>query len=141
MIGLFIFVLFSLPYAIYRYYKAKYKQARGKEEQAWWAFRTATFYLHLTADRRIGLTPMQYAVNVVDKKYGTQLANFMTIFLKKKYANQPLTAGELNHTATFLAPFLQTVGKQIKPIRKIAGFLNPFALLSYYRLPTDEKEM
>ena len=49
----------------------------------------------------------QYAREVIDPRFGTSFTSFMNVYLKQKYAKQPLTQNEQQLAAGFLNPFLK----------------------------------
>jgi hypothetical protein len=82
---------------------------------------------------------MQYARDVVDPQLGTSLTPFMNIYLKKKYAKQPLTPSEQQYVNGFLQPFLQTARKKIKFSTRFFGFLNPARCAGFFVMPEEEE--
>ena len=86
-------------------------------------------------------TPMQFARETIDPLFGTSFTGFMNIYLKKKYANQPLTASEQNIVSGFLLPFLAAVRKNTGFKTTFLGFINPLRCIGFYMVPEeDEKE-
>lgn len=85
---------------------------------------------------------MQYAREVVDPLLGTSFTGFMNVYLKKKYAKQPLNASEQQYVTGFLKPFLKTSQSIIKFSKRFGGFLNPLRCAGFFMMPDDdEKEM
>jgi len=85
-------------------------------------------------------TPMQYARDVVDPAMGTSFSQFMNIYLKKKYAKQPLNPAERQYVYEFLKPFIKTVRKKVSFKKRFAGFINPLRSIGFFVMPEDEKE-
>jgi len=141
-IGALILLLLLLPEMILRYFIIRYNNARPDGDKPYWAYKAATYYLHMTGIFRGTNTPMQYARNTVDPKLGTSFTGFMNVYLKKKYAKQTLTSQEQQYVNGFLKPFLQMAGKKIKFSTLFFGFLNPIRSAGFFVMPEeDEKEV
>jgi hypothetical protein len=138
VLGAFILLLLLVPGLILRYYIARYKRAKADGDKPYWAYRAATYYLHMAGMPRGSRTPMQYARDVVDPQLGTSLAGFMNVYLKKKYAKQNLNAGEQQYVTAFLTPFLATARKSIKFKKRLFGFLNPVRSAGFFVMPGEE---
>ena len=142
IVGAFILLLLTLPEMIMIYFITRYKKAKADGNKPYWAYRAATYYLHMAGILRGSRTPMQYARNVVDPQLGTSFTGFMNIYLKKKYAKQALTVPEQQYVNGFLKPFLQTSYKKITFSKRLLGFLNPIRSLSFFMTSEeDEKEV
>lgn len=133
-----LLLFFLLPTLIMAYYRTRYGNAKG-EAKAYWAYRAAFFYLHQVGIFRHGETPMQYARQVADPQLGTSLAGFMNIYLKLKYAKQPLTVREQETVDGFLGAFLATARKKLPASQRIKGFLNPMRSFGFFSQPDDEE--
>jgi len=138
IIGGILLLLLLLPWSILQYYLMRYRRADANGSKPYWAFRTATYYLHMCGIVRGTLTPMQYAKNIVDPMLHTDLVSFMNVYLKKKYAKQTLSSHELEQVNLFLHPFLAAARKQIKAGTRITGFLNPVRCASFFVMPEDD---
>lgn len=136
--GGILLLLLLLPGVVLRYYLLRYRNADANKDKPYWAFRAATYYLHMCGMVRGTATPMQYAREVVDPEFGTAFAGFMNIYLKKKYAKQSLTAGEQEKVNSFLHPFLNELRNKIKLSTRLSGFLNPVRCASFFVMPEDE---
>ena len=136
--GAFILLLLLIPEIIFRYYKLRYRNSKPDGDKPYWAYRAATYYLHMTGLSRGTLTPMQYARDVVDPLLGTSFTGFMNVYLKKKYAKQPLNANEQQYVNNFLNPFLKTARNKIKFSKRFFGFLNPVRSAGFFVMPEDE---
>lgn len=135
--GILLFILL-LPSIVLQYYLLRHRNAAADGAKSYWAFRTASYYLHMCGMFRGTLTPMQYARDVVDPQLGTSFAAFMNIYLKKKYAKQQLTPAEQQKVDTFLKPFLSIARSRIKRSARFFGFLNPVRCASFFVMPEDE---
>ncbi|MBS1773843.1 MAG: hypothetical protein JST82_13370 [Bacteroidetes bacterium] len=134
-----LFLLF-LPTLVYYYYRLRYSNAKT-EAKPYWAYRTASYYLHMCGIIRGNETPMQYAKNVVDPALGTSMVSFMNIYLKQKYAKQPLNADEQKYVAQFLAPFIKTTRNKIGLGIRIKGFINTLRMFSFFIKPEDDSTL
>jgi len=135
-----IVLAFCLPWLVFRYYLLRHRYARPSADKAYWAYRVATFFLHQSGMFRGRLTPMRYAATVADPALGTAFTAFMNIYLKQKYAGQPLTTQEQQSVATFLKPFLAAARKQIRRWQRLKGFLNPVRALQYFVQAEEEQK-
>jgi hypothetical protein len=138
IIAAILLLLALLPGMVLRYYLLRYSNAPAAGSKPYWAFRAATYYLHMCGIWRGTLTPMQYARTLVDPQLGTSLTGFMNIYLKKKYANQSLTAAEQEKVNNFLYPFISTVRSRIKFTTRFAGFINPVRCASFFVMPEQD---
>jgi len=138
IIGAFILLVLFTPRLILRYFIARYKGAKADGNKVYWAYRAATYYLHMAGIFRGSRTPMQYAREVVDPHLGLALTAFMNVYLKKKYAKQPLTVPEQNYVTGFLKPFLAQARKIIKFSKRFRGFLNPVRCAGFFVMPEEE---
>ncbi len=136
--GILLFIIFMLPLLVWMYYKIRHRFAE-KNNKSYWAYRAAGYYLHICGLARGNETPMQYANQMVDANFGTSFASFMNIYLKQKYANMPLTPAELEKAALFLHPFIKTVSSKIGWRKRMAGFLNPVRMLSFFIKPEENE--
>jgi transglutaminase-like putative cysteine protease len=135
-----ILLLLLLPTFIFRYFLLRYNNAKAEGSKAYWAYRTAGFYLHQIGILRGTSTPMQYAKEIIDPRFGTQFAGFMNVYLKKKYAKeQPLNDRERIYVNEFLKPFLKTLRKQTQLSDRFVGFISPARSVSYFTIPNPNE--
>ncbi|MBS1779984.1 MAG: hypothetical protein JST70_11705 [Bacteroidetes bacterium] len=137
--GAIIILLLAIPTLVWWYYRLRYNNAKG-DVKAYWAYRAAGYYLHMSGIIRGIETPMQYARNTVDPLLGTSFTSFMNIYLKKKYANLPLTQQEQQYISGFLTPFIKTVRKKVKTGTRLKGFLNILRMFGFFMKPQDEEQ-
>ena len=83
---------------------------------------------------------MQYAREIVDVKLGTSFAQFMNIYLKQKYAKQPLNASEQQYVSGFLGGFMRSAKKHIPFKQRMRGFLSPSRSLTFFVKPGNEPD-
>ncbi|HTN47160.1 MAG TPA: transglutaminase-like domain-containing protein [Flavipsychrobacter sp.] len=138
LVAAILLLLLLLPTIIYQYYRSRYKNA-GAAQQAYWAYRASTFYLHQVGIFRKNETPMYYANRIVDPQFGTSFSSFMIIYLKQKYAKQPLTDQEHKTVKNFLTVFIKTIKNKLPFRQRLAGFINPVRSVSYFVKPQDEE--
>ena len=81
---------------------------------------------------------MQYARAHIDPVLGTDLGSFMNLYLKVKYAKQPLTPSEAARVQAFALPFFNQVKARIPAGRRFVAFLNPLRTLMFFIQPGDE---
>jgi protein-glutamine gamma-glutamyltransferase len=139
IVGALILLMLVMPSLVMRYFMLRYNRSSAEGNKSYWAFRAATYYLHMAGIFRGSRTPMQYARDVVDLQLGTSFTGFMNIYLKKKYAKQSLTVTEQQYVSGFLKPFLQTAGNKIKFSRRFFGFLNPVRSIGFFVMPQEEE--
>jgi len=138
--GILLVIFVRLPRWVLYYFILRHNNARPEGDKPYWAYRTATYFLHMAGMFRGNKTPMQYARTVVDPALGSSFTGFMNIYLKLKYAKQPLTPAEQQKAATFLKPFLQQARRGIPFKKKFLGFLNPIRTIGFFVMPEDEEE-
>lgn len=141
IMGGVLLLIFLSPWLVLLYLKLRHSGAKAGKNKAYWAYRTAGYYLHQVGVPRGSLTPMQYALKVVDPQLGTRFAPFMNLYLKQKYAKQELTAAEEQQVNGFLKPFLQRVRKILPAGRIITGFLNPGRMVAFFAKKGDETDV
>lgn len=137
--GALLLTALLLPSLIYGYFSMRYKKARDMQKP-YWAYKTSTFYLHQIGMFRNDETPMQYATRIIDPQLGTQLSGFMNIYLKQKYAKQPLTNNETEWVKKFVTPFIKTVKTKVSFRKRFSGFINLVRSVSYFVRPEDEEQ-
>jgi hypothetical protein len=131
-------IAFALPWLVWTYYRIRLANA-SPVNKSYWAYRAAGYYLHLCNIPRGDETPMQYASKTIDPMFGTSFTAFMNLYLKQKYANQELTGAELDKVSSFLQPFLKSVRAKLSLGRRLAGFLHPLRMLSFFIKPEDNE--
>ena len=135
-----VVLLLLTPSLILAYLQLRHRNAKPATDKAYWAYRTAGFYLHQSGIYRGSRTPMQYAREIVDVKLGTSFAQFMNIYLKQKYAKQPLNASEQQYVSGFLGGFMRSAKKHIPFKQRMRGFLSPSRSLTFFVKPGNEPD-
>ncbi len=136
-----IVALLAIPGIIWQYYLLRFRMAHPATNKPYWAFCSATYYLHMCGTIRGSLTPLQYARDIVDREMGTDMTSFMNIYLKRKYAKQELTINEQQKASQFLAPFLGRVREKTPLLSRILGFINPVRCASFFVSPDNEQTL
>lgn len=139
--ALLTLLLLLSPRILLWYYRYKYKNSPAGKDKPYWAYRTATYYLHMIGVEKGTMTPMKYARNVVDPVYGTEFMAFMNIYLKKKYAKQELNQREQEAVAAFLAPFLAAVRRKTGAGTRFLAFTNPVRMAGFFTMPEDDEKV
>ena len=140
MLGALILVAFLLPEIVLLYFVTRYNHTTADKDKPYWAYRAATYYLHMLGIYRGNSTPMQYARQVVDPQLGTSFGGFMNVYLKQKYAKQALNGREQQYVDEFLHPFIKTVQEKIPFKTRFFGQLNPFRMLGFFSMPPEEEK-
>jgi protein-glutamine gamma-glutamyltransferase len=131
----------TVPWLIFLYYKTRSRMAGKPEQRAYWVYMASLYYLHMLGYPLGDLTPLRFATTVVDPAFGTGFGGFMNAYLKTKYANQPLTAAEVQRVDTFLLPFLTLVRSRVPRKQRLKGFVNPVRSALFFSLREDEEKM
>ncbi|MCB9046052.1 MAG: hypothetical protein H6550_07920 [Chitinophagales bacterium] len=139
ILGILIILLLALPSIVYTYYIIRQRRSKADGPRSYFAYRAANFYLHQVGIFRGNQTPMQYAVKTIDPQMGTNYGSFMNVYLKQKYAMQPLNDGERKIVSGFLASFITKVKTVIPFKTRLAGFLNPIRTISFFVQPGDDE--
>jgi hypothetical protein len=88
---------------------------------------------------RYDSTPLYFARQQVDVRFGTNFYSFMIVYLKSKYAGQELNVQDEKMIAEFFEPFEQKIKSQFKFTTRIAHFLNLNQFIRYYHLTEPPK--
>lgn len=133
--GLLLF-WFLLPWLVLQYYILRHRLATSSQKP-YWAYRAALYYLHQLEVHRHDVSPLQFAQQTVDVNYGTSFTAFMQLYLKQKYAQQPLSQEELLQLVPFLNEFLKTVRNRISLKKRFVAFINPMRMISFFVQPKN----
>lgn len=145
LLGLYITILLigifaAIPKTILAYYSYRHKNAKNASMKAYWAYKYSLYYLHMMGINKGNKTPLQFAQQVIDPKWGTQMQAFIIVYLKDKYAKQPLNDREITIITNFLQPFIAQIKSQIKPMERWWAWKNTIRAISFFTLPEEEKE-
>lgn len=130
-IGFLLLVFLLLPRLIYAYYRFRYASAGSKGQKAYWAYRSAGFYLHQLGYFQGDKTALQHA-QIVDQQLPTHYTAFMLPYLKLKYAKQELNASEQATVTQFLPAFTRDVKKAVPWNQRAARFFRVFRAIAYF---------
>jgi transglutaminase-like putative cysteine protease len=132
-------LFFAMPAIVFAYYKTRARNAKTGESKAYWTYRAVSFYLHQLGFPRGNRTPMQYAREAIDPVLGTSFAGFMNVYLKVKYAKQPLTQTEVERVRAFLPQFFAQARSSVRGGKRFAAFMNPMRTVSFFVQPSDDE--
>jgi transglutaminase-like putative cysteine protease len=83
--ALVIFILILLATFVYLYFSLRIGYARGNKK-LYWMYRFSLMLLNQLGFYRVIKTPLEYAHDTIDPRFGTQLGQFVNIYQKAKYA-------------------------------------------------------
>jgi hypothetical protein len=124
-------LLLFIPYIIFKYYKLRAK-TKSKNVNIFYVYKTSLFLLNQFGCERKNLTPLQFAANIIDKKYETQFEKFMTLYLQLKYANADINCTEKEFMNNFYSDFEKKILNKYKITERILKFLNIKQTLKFY---------
>lgn len=129
--GLILLLFLLLPGWIYAYFRIRYKTAGNEGRKAYWAYRSASFYLHQLGYFKGTMTALQHA-QFVDSKLNTRYTAFMLVYLKMKYAQQALSTAEQSTVAQFLPGFIPQVKQRIPVGKRFGDFFKVFRAIAFF---------
>lgn len=121
-----------IPTFVMRYYRLRASLSKQAEDAVYWQYKAISFYMNQLGFFRGALTPLQYAREVIDPHFDTQLNRFINIYLRHKYANQALPADDVAYISGFMGHFIRQVHSRMKLKQRLAAFLRPLRALSYF---------
>src|SRR5690606_25539139 len=124
-------LLISMPLCTYLYFRIRYNFASAVSKP-YYAWKTASFYLHQLGIDRQGLTPLQYASEKIDPLLQTHFHAFMVLYLQHKYDRNPLSDKTLQELNQFLPGFLRKVSSQYSIGKRIIAFLHIKRALNFW---------
>ena len=130
-----ILLVFSLPWLIFKWLALKAKTTKPPVRKAYYSYIAATYYLNQMGYTRDQLPVAQYAKEKIDPRFGTSFFSFMNVYLKTKYAEQPLSASEQTIIENFYEPFYKKVKAKISFKERLAKFLNFYRTINFYSKP------
>lgn len=132
VLGALLMLFFAIPWIVLAYYKWQFKRAETPEQKAYWQYRGFGYYLHQLGYYRGEITPLNYARNIIDVKFGTNFAGFMNSYLKVKYAGQKMNENENRMTENFMAGSIAKIKKQVPLKVRLQSFLKPWRTFNYF---------
>ena len=130
-----LLLFFSIPTVLFNYFKIRSKRAKPLEQKAYWQYRAFSFYMHQLGYFRLSITPLDYAKNVVDVRFGTSFTNFMNVYLKIKYTGQKISGVEEPEIALFLDHNLKMIQSKTTFKGRLFSFLRPLRILTFFNKP------
>ena len=88
-------------------------------------YKNANFILNQMGIPRGHQTPMLYARDTIDPKFGTNFEAFISIYQKQKYSEATLTEEEKNLVQNFYGDFNQKVFAKYTKSQKFFNFIKP----------------
>ena len=135
VIGGIVIIVLCMPWIIYRWFRLKALQRTDPKLKAYWSYTAAMFLLNQLGFSRNGLSPLQFANQVVDPEFKTHFSPFVQAYLKTKYSTQALTSSEEAVVTQFYAPFDKTVKQQVPFKKRFNKFLNIYRTINYFTKP------
>ncbi|GAA4456376.1 transglutaminase-like domain-containing protein [Rurimicrobium arvi] len=129
--GVLLLLFFLSPWLIFTFMRTAAGNSKDGRK-AYWVYQALNFYLHQLGYFRERLTPQVYAQQRIDPEFGTAFARFMQLYLKLKYAPQPLTPAEHQFVASMLPETLAKVRGRIPLRKRMAAFLRPLRAFAYF---------
>lgn len=132
-IAVALLVLFFLlfPWLALCYYRLRFSTVKSLKSRAYWSFRCAAYYAHMVYLPKGEETYWQYAQDV-DNNFHTNFGAFMAVYLKLKYAEQPLNKEEETIIHHFLPGFIKQLRKEIPYKKRFVTFLKVFKSISFW---------
>lgn len=105
-----LLILFLLATLVYLYFSLRIGYAR-ESRKLYWMYRFSLMLLNQLGFYRVVKTPLEYAHDTIDPRFGTQLCQFVNIYQKAKYApaGLGLTASEAQFVDQFNIQFKEKV--------------------------------
>lgn len=136
-IGVILLLFLLLPRLIYGWYRLRYRLAAKTPAKAYYAYRTAGFYLHQLGYFRGTQTALQHAQQA-DAALHTTYTAFMLPYLKMKYAGQQLNPAEEAALLQFLPGFIRQVKTQVPFGKRFGRFFLVFRAIGFFGTGTGE---
>jgi len=136
-LGGLLLLLFAAPALVLAFFVNRYRNTNAAAGKPYWAYRAATYYVHMMGLPRGNRTPMQYARQVVDPQMNTRFADFMNVYLKKKYAKQELNERERRAVDEFLRPFMGAVKGKIPWGKRVVRMMYVVRMVGYFSGPEE----
>lgn len=132
LLGALLILFFTIPGIVLAWYKWRIKTAETPEQKAYWQYRGFCYYLHQLGYYRGEITPLNYARNIVDERFGTNFAGFMNSYLRVKYTGHKMNETENRMTENFMTGSIGKIEKQIALKARLQSFLKPWRTFNYF---------
>ena len=124
-IFLLVLILLCLPITYFWWLSKKAKQKASITSLSETNYKNALFLLNQMGLPRGFQTPMIYARDVVDPKFGTRLETFVNLYQQLKYSDIELTNNEVEFIKGFHSEFNQKVLSQYSKSEQFFNFIKP----------------
>lgn len=133
IICLFILLVFSLPWLIFKLFNYKAKHTITIKKKAYWSYNAAIYYCNQLGYSRNEMSPTQFAKEKIDTHFKTNFYSFMQVYLKSKYSKESLTSSEENIVRNFYPSFYKTVKDKIPFKERFSKFLNYYRTINFFQ--------
>ncbi len=123
LLGLIVLALLIAPCVHYLLMKSRYTSKKKAEEQVVALYPLIQFLMNQMGYGRGATTPAVYAEQTVDSMLGTRFAELMTIYLKIKYSQEPLTQEEEAFVNEFYPSFKLKFRNNFSVGKRMVNFL------------------
>lgn len=127
-----ILVFFCLPILYAAYLRWRMAWHKSERQKVFWRYKYTQYYLYQMGYERGEQTALTYA-HAVDKSLAVDYAYFIKLYLKLKYAPEPLSAAEADFMHAFIPRLRKQMRKQISIWRRCALWLNPLRTFAFIR--------
>ncbi|WP_456441995.1 transglutaminase domain-containing protein [Psychroserpens sp.] len=131
LILLILFILGLSPICYYWWLSKKAKNNNSIVELSQVNYKNAHFILNQMGIPRGYQTPMVYARDRIDPKFGTNFEAFIKIYQKLKYSDNELTNDEVDLVRNFHSDFNQKVLSKYSKSEKFFNFIKPNKWIHY----------
>lgn len=128
---LLLFILVCSPICYFLWLTKKAKNNKSIVELSEINYKNAHFVLNQMGIQRGFQTPMIYARDVVDPKFGTNFESFIYLYQKLKYSKDELTNDEVVFIRGFHSEFNQKVLSQYSKSEQFLNFIKPNKWIHY----------
>ena len=137
--GILIFILL-LPLLYLLYLILRTTLARDSKSKADGIYREALYRFHMAGLERSGETPLQYAKSKADPALEVGFTEFMNVYLRLKYGNGSLKAGDDDTINRFAQSMRPAVRKKTGIIKMALCYFNILRASRYFMKPEEEPE-
>jgi hypothetical protein len=128
---LVLLILVCSPICYYWWLSQKVKKSNSISAVSEINYKNAHFLLNQMGIPRGSQTPMIYARDVVDPKFGTHFESFIYLYQKLKYSEDELSSDEVDFIRGFHSDFNQKVLSQYSKSQQILNFIKPNKWIHY----------
>ena len=129
---LLLLLLSPLIYLVYRILRAATAGGTNRADQV---YRMALYRLHMAGLERESETPLQYAQRQVDPQLQAGFESFMLLYLRLKYASQPMTPEDLRSVNTFADGLGPAIRRKAGTGKALLNYFNLARALRYFQQP------